>query len=61
MFKKIRPARPENGLPRSGGRNRWGKAERATRVREHDQGATCLREALRRRQGTQLADFFNIP
>jgi len=31
------------------------------RVREHNQGATCLREALRRRQGTQLADFFNIP
>jgi hypothetical protein len=22
--------------------------------------ATCLREALRRRQGTKLADFFNI-
>jgi len=22
--------------------------------------ATCLREALRRRQGTQLEDFFNI-
>jgi hypothetical protein len=23
--------------------------------------ATCLREALRRRQGTPLAAFFNIP
>ena len=49
MFKKIRPARPQL----------FGCAER-TKVREHDQVATCLREALRRRQGTQLADFFNI-
>ena len=32
-----------------------------TKVREHDQGATCLREALRRRQGTQLANFFSTP
>jgi len=30
-------------------------------VREHGKTATCLREALRRRQGTPLAAFFNIP
>jgi hypothetical protein len=30
-------------------------------VREHGKKATCLREALRRRQGTPLAAFFNIP
>ncbi len=30
-------------------------------VREHGKRATCLREALRRRQGTPLAAFFNIP
>jgi hypothetical protein len=30
-------------------------------VREHDKMATCLREALRRRQGTLLVAFFNIP
>ena len=30
-------------------------------VREHGKMATCLREALRRRQGTPLAAFFNIP
>jgi hypothetical protein len=29
-------------------------------VREHGKMATCLREALRRRQGTPLAAFFNI-
>ena len=50
MFKNIRPARPQM----------LGCAER-TKVREHGQVATCLREALRRRQGTQLAGFFNIP
>jgi hypothetical protein len=30
-------------------------------VREHGKMASCLREALRRRQGTPLAAFFNIP
>jgi len=30
-------------------------------VREHDKIATCLREALRRRQGTPLVGFFSIP
>jgi hypothetical protein len=30
-------------------------------VREHDKMATCLREALRRRQGTLLVAIFNIP
>jgi len=30
-------------------------------VREHGKIATCLREALRRRQGTPLTAFFNIP
>jgi hypothetical protein len=30
-------------------------------VPEHDKIATCLREALRRRQGTPLVVFFNIP
>ncbi len=30
-------------------------------VREHGKKATCLREALRRRQGTPLEAFFNIP
>jgi hypothetical protein len=30
-------------------------------VPEHDKIATCLREALRRRQGTPLVAFFNIP
>ncbi|MDX2348219.1 MAG: hypothetical protein QNK38_05160 [Nitrospirota bacterium] len=30
-------------------------------VREDDKASTCLREALRRRQGTPLAAFFNIP
>jgi len=29
-------------------------------VREHGKMTTCLREALRRRQGTPLAAFFNI-
>jgi len=29
-------------------------------VREHGKKATCLREALRRRQGTPLVAFFNI-
>ncbi len=32
-----------------------------TKVREHGKVATCLREALRRRQGTQLANFFSTP
>jgi hypothetical protein len=30
-------------------------------VREHGKKATRLREALRRRQGTPLEAFFNIP
>jgi hypothetical protein len=30
-------------------------------VREHGKKATCLHEAFRRRQGTPLAAFFNIP
>jgi hypothetical protein len=30
-------------------------------VHEHNKIATCLREALRRRQGTPLVAFFNIP
>ncbi len=30
-------------------------------VREHGKRATCLHEAFRRRQGTPLATFFNIP
>jgi hypothetical protein len=38
-----------------------GQSGAYTKVREHDQGATCLREALRRRQGTQLANFFSTP
>jgi len=30
-------------------------------VREDDKASTCLREALRRRQGTPLPTFFTIP
>ncbi len=30
-------------------------------VREHGQGATCLREATPAKAGNALADFFNTP
>jgi len=36
------------------------EARRTLRYVERLSDATCLREALRRRQGTKLADFFNI-
>ena len=36
-------------------------ARSVQRVREHGKMGTCLREALRRRQGTPLAAIFNIP
>ena len=48
--KPFSPAHPE--LPRQLS-PRVGYVENAFEV-------TCLREALRRRQGTQLADFFSI-
>ncbi|MEK6632549.1 MAG: hypothetical protein AABY94_04480, partial [Nitrospirota bacterium] len=44
------PARPQ----------RSEEARRTLRYVELLSDATCLREALRRRQGTPLADFFSI-
>ena len=41
------------------GRSHFG-ARSVLPVREHGKMTTCLREALRRRQGTPLAGFFNI-
>ena len=38
-----------------------GQSGAYTKVREHGKVATCLREALRRRQGMQLANFFSTP
>ena len=56
--KKIDQSCPEPC--RRKGRSHFGP--RSVRlVREHDKMTTCLREALRRRQGTPLAAFFNIP
>jgi hypothetical protein len=68
MVKKVRPARPQYCLLRPVGRNCLAYPEGehlcvdvriVLPVRQHGKVATCLREALRRRQGTPLAAFFN--
>jgi hypothetical protein len=58
MIKKVIQSCPE--LCRRKGRSHF-DARSVLSVREHDKMATCLREALRRRQGTLLVAFFNIP
>jgi hypothetical protein len=58
MVKKVIQSCPE--LCRRKGHSHF-DARSVLPVREHDKIATCLREALRRRQGTPLVAFFNIP
>jgi len=59
VFTRPTPARQDAPFHRQGRSERRGESY-SLPYAEPLSDATCLREALRRRQGTPLEDFFNI-